>query len=113
MTPGRELWRGVRLTVSVAVVAFAVSAATADAELAPGAVVTRLSNLHTLTRWAYPSSEAPVHASPSVRSRAIGHLRLLTDDEQAELYVALASVRLSSGATWVEIEFPARPNGQR
>jgi hypothetical protein len=115
MTPGRKLWRGVWLAASVAVAAgaFAASTATADVEPATGAVVTRLSNLHTLTRWAYPSSEAPVHASPSVRSRAIGHLRLLTDDEQAELYVALASVRLPSGATWIEIEFPARPNGQR
>jgi hypothetical protein len=115
MTPGRELWRRTRLAVSIVVVAgaSAASVATTAAESAPGVVVTRLSNLHTLTRWAYPSSEAPVHASSSVRSRTIGRLRLLTDDEQAELYVALASVRLPSGATWIEIEFPGRPNGQR
>jgi hypothetical protein len=115
MTPGRKLWRRMPLAAAVVVVAgaFAVSVGTADAESASGPVVTRLSNLHTLTRWAYPNSEALVHASPSVRSRAIGHLRLLTDDEQAELYVALASVRLPSAATWVEIEFPGRPNGQR
>jgi hypothetical protein len=115
MTPGRELWRRGRLAASFALAAgaFAASTATAAAEPAPGTVVTRLSNLHTLTRWAYPSSEAPVHASPSARSRTIGHLRLLTDDEQAELYVALASMRLPSGATWIEIEFPGRPNGQR
>jgi hypothetical protein len=83
------------------------------AALPTGAVLAPLSNLQTLTRWAYPSSQTPVHASPSPRSRTLGRLRLLTDDEQAELYVALASVRLPSGARWIEIELPARPNGQK
>jgi hypothetical protein len=39
-------------------------------------------------------------------------LRLLTVDEQAELYVTLVSARLSTGQTWIQIELPARPNGQ-
>jgi len=94
-------------------VSLATLAANAAGALPPGAVIAPLSNLHTLTRWAYPSSKAPVHASPSPRSRTIGRLRLLTDDEQAELYVALASARLASGARWIEIEFPARPDGQK
>jgi hypothetical protein len=94
-------------------VSLAALPATATAALPAGAVLAPLSNLHTLTRWAYPSSQAPVHASPSVRSRTIGRLRLLTGDEQAELYVALASLRLPSGATWIEIEFPSRPNGRK
>jgi hypothetical protein len=99
--------------LATALVALAALPALATAALPAGAVVAPLSNLHTLTHWAYPSSEAPVHASPSPRARTIGRLRLLTDDEQAELYVALASVRLPSGETWIEIEFPARPNGEK
>ncbi|HEY4812452.1 MAG TPA: L,D-transpeptidase [Solirubrobacteraceae bacterium] len=76
------------------------------------AVLARLSNLRTVSRWAYPSSEALVHADPSGESRVIGHLRFLTDDDQAELYLALDSARMSSGQTWIKIELPARPNGQ-
>ena len=116
MRPGRTHRRRRPLFVLAAVallVSLAALPATATAALPAGAVLAPLSNLHTLTRWAYPSSEAPVHASPSPRSRTIGRLRLLTDDEQAELYVALASVRLRSGATWIQIELPARPNGQK
>jgi L,D-transpeptidase catalytic domain len=74
--------------------------------------VTRLSNLHTHSRWAYPSTQAPVRVSPSPRAKVLGRLRLLTGDEQAELYMTLASARLASGATWIEIELPGRPNGQ-
>ena len=76
------------------------------------AALARLSNLRTVSRWAYPSSEAPVHARSSAGSRVIGHLRFLTDDDQAELYLALDSARMSSGQTWIKIELPARPNGQ-
>lgn len=76
-----------------------------------GAVITRLSNLHSLSRWAYPLDEAVIRASPGSRSRAVGRLRFLTIDEQAELYLTLASARLPSGASWIEIEVPRRPNG--
>ena len=107
----RRAWLAALLAVALAA-AIASLPTTAAAASPSGAVVTRLSNLHTLTRWAYPNSEAPVHASPSARSRTIGRLRLLTVDEQAELYVALASARMPSGATWIQIEFPARPDGQ-
>ncbi len=88
------------------------AARAATAASGPAAVISRLSNLRTLSRWAYPDAEAPVHASPSRRSRTIGRLRFLTGDGQAELYVALASARLASGQTWIEIELPGRPNGQ-
>jgi hypothetical protein len=76
------------------------------------AVLTPLSNLHTLSRWAYPRSQALVRASPSADAPAIARLRLLTGDAQAELYLTLASEQLASGQTWVRIELPARPNGQ-
>jgi hypothetical protein len=84
----------------------------AAAASARGPVLRALSNLHTLSRWAYPNAEALVHTSPSRRSAVVGRLRFLTDDGQAELYVALASARLASGQTWIQIEVPARPNGQ-
>jgi hypothetical protein len=77
-----------------------------------GTVITRLSNLRTVSRWAYPDAEAAVHSAPSSAARVIGHLRFLTGDGQAELYMALASARLPSGRTWIEIELPGRPNGQ-
>jgi lipoprotein-anchoring transpeptidase ErfK/SrfK len=83
---------------------------------APGtpqtAVFTRLSNLRTLTRWAYPLSEEVVRSSPSPQARPVGRLRFLTVDAQAELYVELASQRLASGASWIEVELPGRPNGK-
>jgi hypothetical protein len=76
------------------------------------AALARLSNLHTISRWAYPNSEAMVHAYPAPGSRVVGRLRLLTVDDQAELYVTLVSARLASGQTWIQVELPARPNGQ-
>jgi hypothetical protein len=92
----------------------AATVAQAQVAAAPAGspVLTRLSDLRTLSRWAYPASEAPVRASPSPHARKIGRLRLLTGDGQAELYMALLSARFASGRTWIEIELPARPNGQ-
>jgi hypothetical protein len=79
--------------------------------LAGGGAVTRLSNLRGLSRWAYPLEEAVIRSSPRSQSRAVGRLRFLTVDEQAELYLTLASARLSSGAEWIQVEVPRRPNG--
>ncbi len=73
----------------------------------------RLSDLHTLSRWAYPTEAAPVRSSPSPSARTIGRLRFLTVDGQAALYVALAQTRSPGGRTWVRIELPGRPNGRR
>jgi len=94
--------------------------ATALALLAPAHVLAAgpttttvvLSDEHTFTRWAYPLVEEVVRASPSDRARAVGRLRLLTSDLQAELYLTLASRQLGSGQTWVLIDVPGRPNGQ-
>ena len=92
-----------------------VTTSTAASASAPGVAavkLTRLSDLRTVTRWAYPVSEAAVRAAPSPKAHAIGHLRFLTGDEQAELYIALDSERVASGQTWVRIEYPGRPNGR-
>lgn len=79
---------------------------------APRLVVTRLSNLRDLSRWAYPMAESVIRASPSPHAPAVGRLRFLSPDEQAELYVVLASAHGRGGPTWLQIEVPARPNGR-
>jgi len=86
----------------------------ADATVAPAAalVTTRLSDGRARSQWAYPNFAAVVRASPSMHARAVGRLRFLTSDDQAELYMALASSQLPSGEVWIELALPARPNGQ-
>ena len=56
-----------------------------------GPVTATLSNLKTLSRWAYPQAAAAAHQSPSAHSRVVGHLHFLTSDGQAEVYLALRS----------------------
>ncbi len=96
----------------LAAVVFAVLSA-GPAPATPGAVLTSLSNLRTRSRWAYPASEALIHVAPSARARVSGRLRFLTGDGQAQIYLALGSAKLPSGQSWIQIEVPARPNGQR
>ena len=72
----------------------------------------RLSDLRTVSLWAYPTGEVPIHTSPSAHAPTVGRLRFLTVDGQAELYVALNSQRQASGRTWVRVEVPGRPNGR-
>jgi L,D-transpeptidase catalytic domain len=106
--------------VATGVAAAAVCPALAPAATAPtptptassAAVYTRLSNLRSVSRWAYPNAQAAVRSGPSSRAAVVGHLRLLTIDDQAELYVALTSAHTPSGETWVKIELPGRPNGK-
>jgi hypothetical protein len=98
--------------LAVLVLAVLALPATAAAETATGTLFTTLSNLHTLSYWAYPDSEALVHSSPSRGSQPVGRLRFLTVDGQAEIYVALASARLRNGESWIQIEVPGRPNGR-
>ncbi|MHB8235698.1 MAG: hypothetical protein ACYDHT_13690, partial [Solirubrobacteraceae bacterium] len=51
------------VTVSASAVCLGVTLATVQA--APAATITRLSNLRTLSRWAYPNAVAIARASPS------------------------------------------------
>ena len=76
----------------------------------PAAAVATLSNLTTLSRWAYPEAAAAAHRDPSSRSPVVGHLTFLTADGQAELYLALRSYTVGS-RTWVLVPLPGRPNG--
>lgn len=105
----RSSWRLSLGAVTLAAVL--ATPAPAVARTAPHVVYKRLSDLHALSRWAYPAAEATARSAPSPRARAVGQLRFFTIDEQAELYMVLASARLSSGDTWLRVELPGRPNG--
>jgi hypothetical protein len=96
---------------AAACAAACVATVPATAQAAPQVVYARLSNLRTLSHWAYPNAEATARVSPSPHARATGNLRLLTIDEQAELYIALTSAHTASGETWIKVELPGRPNG--
>jgi hypothetical protein len=114
----RSRARGAALAATSLLAALTLGALTAGAQAAkpsgePISAITRLSNLRTFSRWAYPAYEAPVRSSPSAQAHAIGALRLLTVDGQAALYVGLSAQRLRSGAEWVQVELPGRPNGRR
>jgi L,D-transpeptidase catalytic domain len=101
-------------TTGLAVAASAQAATTPAASKAPPrAALTRLSNLHSLTRWAYPENDAVIRSDPSPRARPVGRLRFLTPDDQAELYVVLAAARTPRAGRWLQVEVPARPNGRR
>jgi hypothetical protein len=83
----------------------------AGAQAAPtGPVTETLSNLKTLSRWAYPLAEAPAHRYPSSRSPVVGRLRFVGPNGQAELYLALRSYT-ADGTSWMLVPLPGRPNG--
>ena len=76
-----------------------------------GAAVATLSNLKTLSRWAYPQTAARARRSPSARAPVAGRLHFLTSDGQAEVYLALRSYA-AQGKKWIEVQLPGRPNGR-
>ena len=76
----------------------------------PAAVVADLSNLKTLSFWAYPQAAAAAHENPSATARVVGHLRFLTSDGEAQVYMALRSYT-AADSTWVSVPVPGRPNG--
>ena len=84
------------------------AAATAGASSA--ATVATLSNLHSLSRWAYPVEESAVYQQPSTGSRSLARTRFLTSDGQAQVYLALRSYTVERDR-WILISVPGRPNG--
>jgi hypothetical protein len=98
------------LLLSAPAVCSADGAAVAAGGAPNGATVATLSNLHSLSRWAYPLAESAVREGPSAGSRTLARMRFLTSDGQAQIYLALRSYTVH-GATWVLLSVPNRPNG--
>jgi hypothetical protein len=71
-----------------------------------------LSNEHTVTQWAHPKSSAPVRFSPAAGSHAFTHLHPRTEDGLPEVYEALQQQTDASGASWIQVRVPMRPNGR-
>jgi L,D-transpeptidase catalytic domain len=102
----------------LAIVSLLLAPAAAPAQRSPDAgnaaavrsVVASLSNLTTLSRWAYPQAEAVAHEYASAQSRVVGRLRFLTVDGQAAVYLELRSDTIA-GHTWIQVPLPGRPNG--
>ena len=87
-------------------------AAKPPAASAAGPAEVVLSDGRTVSRWAYPQHGAIVRKTPSRASHAVGRLHFLTEDGQAEVYMALKKVRVPrTGVTWIEVALPQRPNG--
>jgi hypothetical protein len=79
--------------------------------LADGATIS-LSNGRTISRWAHANRASFVRRSASRQAPPVGRLQFLTEDGQAEVYMALRETRVAlTGVTWVEISLPQRPNG--
>ena len=71
-----------------------------------------LSDGRTVSRWAYARTAASVRTEPSLQAHAVARLHDLTEDGQAEPYIALAKTYVrSSQATWIKVSLPKRPNG--
>ena len=111
-----RLWRPVTAVLAGVSTAFALPISGArGSPVAPqrhsaSAVVATLSNLKTLSRWAYPQAAAAARQYPSARSRVVGRLRFLTIDGQAQVYLALRSYT-TRRARWILVPIPGRPNG--
>src|ERR1700736_2442446 len=100
---------GLSLLLVPAICAAEGSAVRAKGGSADAAVAT-LSNLKTLPPWAYLQEAAAVHLAPSAGSPVVDHLRFLTVDGQAEVYLALRSYSIGQ-VIWVLVPIPGRPNG--
>jgi hypothetical protein len=70
-----------------------------------------ISDERTTTYWAYPAQAAAVHSHARLRSSAIDHLHLMTEDGFPEVYLVLAQV-VYPHETWFEVRLPGRPNGR-
>jgi hypothetical protein len=111
-TRGQSLRRRTVLVAAVAAAALFLASPTGAAPSANAAPEATLSNLRTLTRWAYPQATSQAHATHSFRSRVVGHLVFLTPDGQAEIYLGLRSwTDPRTRRAWIQVPIPGRPNG--
>jgi lipoprotein-anchoring transpeptidase ErfK/SrfK len=114
---GTHAARKLALGLGIGALAFGPGAGAAGAAKPPAASAAEpeeivLSNGRTVSRWAYPQAGAIVRKTPSRAARAVGRLHFLTEDGQAEVYMALSKTRVAqTGVTWIKVALPKRPNG--
>jgi len=72
-----------------------------------------LSDERLLTRWAHPTQRARVTTRPARGAKAVGRLRLLTEDGFPEVYLLLSTWTDARGNEWVRLRLPGRPNGRK
>jgi hypothetical protein len=107
-----------RLSPTAAVLAFAVALLAPAGAAASGPPSTnppgtvKLSDERLTTQWAHTADLQPVFSRPSGEAKQVAHLRLLTEDRFAEVYLVLASWKNTAGNTWLKIRVPMRPNGR-
>ena len=101
--------RAAAVALALAAITSGPLAALSSARTDPG-VSADLSNLTTLSRWAYAEQAAPAHEFPSARSPVVGYLRFLTPEGQEEPYLAMRSYR-TARHEWILVPIPGRPNG--
>jgi hypothetical protein len=79
--------------------------------IAEGSTIS-LSNGLTISRWAHANTATVVRRSASSQAPAVGRLHFLTEDGQAEVYMALRETWVAqTGVIWIDVELPERPNG--
>jgi hypothetical protein len=71
-----------------------------------------LSNERTISFWAHAVVAAPVRSAPRRRARIVARLRFLNEDDLPEIYLVLRRATSQTGATWLQVRLPMRPNGR-
>jgi L,D-transpeptidase catalytic domain len=108
--------RSLAISLAVTVLALGSAAGTAAARRTQPAHDQRLgvalSNGRTISRWAHARTAGVVRRAPSGDSPQVGQLHFLTEDGQAEVYMALRETRVANtGVAWIDVTLPQRPNG--
>lgn len=98
-TVPRSIGRGGALAAAACGVALLASGDRAEART--------LSTPGELSRWAFVEYATVARAKPSPKARAVGRLRLRTEDGTDELTLAL-----EQRGGWVRVRLPQRPNGR-
>ena len=72
----------------------------------------RLSDEHTVTRWANPNLRSKVLRRPQPGAPAVARLHLTTEEGLPEVYLVLRSRLDSAGRLWLKVRVPMRPAGR-
>jgi hypothetical protein len=77
----------------------------------PESALTTTTKWLKLATWAHILHPDPVHSAPTGSSRAVTHLRFLTEDGYPEVYLVLGLLVGKDHRVWAKISLPMRPNG--